>query len=157
MRTFCSDYDLFLRGARMAASLNHKELIAALRQFDSDYRSEIVGPVIDWIAVPDGKYQVLVEDVTLCKAEPSGHLRLLWRLRINGTAMQNRIVWKSRPITSETLQRIKEDLFVCGLQLDRLSLLPARLEQLLDVELLITKRTSAGARPIFAVRRCYSN
>lgn len=138
-------------------ALDAKELVAALRRFDSEYSAEIVGPVMDWMAIPDGKYQVVVEDVALCRAEISGNLHLLWRLRVNGSAMINRIVWKSRPITTETLQRVKEDLFVCGLQLDRLSQLPDRLDKLVDVELLITKRTGPRNRPLSVVRRAYSN
>lgn len=134
-----------------------KELIATLRRFDSEFDAEIVGPVVEWVAVPDGKYSVRVEDVELCKAEPSGNLRLLWRLRINGPLMQNHIVWKSRSITSETLQRVKEDLFVCGLQLDRLSLLPSQMNKLIDVELHITKRTGPQSRHYSVVRRAYSN
>ena len=138
-------------------ALNTKELVSALRRFDSDYRAEIIGPANDWLAVPDGKYQVVVEDVALCQGECSGHLRLLWRLRLNGPAMSNRIVWKSRPITTETLQRVKEDLYACGLQLDRISLLPARLNKLVDVELQITKQTGPGNRSLSSVRRTYSN
>src|SRR3954451_3451249 len=134
-----------------------KEVVAALRRFDSDFGAEIVGPIAEWVALPDGKYSVRVEDVELCKAEPSGNLRLLWRLRINGPAMQNHVVWKSRPITSETLQRVKEDLYVCGLQLDRLSLLPSKLGKLIDVELQITKQTGPASRKYLVVRRPYSN
>ncbi len=141
----------------MDDSRDRRELVSALRRFDPEFSSEIAGPAAEWISLPDGKYQVVVEDVVLSRTEPSGTLRLLWRLRINGPAMANRIMWKSRPITPQTLQQVKEDLAVCGLNLERLSLLPNQLNRLVDVELQITKQTMPGERKLSSIRRAYSN
>jgi hypothetical protein len=53
-------------------------------------------------------------------------------------------VTKNRVITENTLTYLKEDLEKCGIQVSRLSELPARLAGLVDHPIGIDKRTKDG-------------
>jgi hypothetical protein len=56
----------------------------------------------------------------------------------------NRVVTKNRVITENTLGYLREDLEKCGLQVSRLSELPARLGELVDRPIGLEKRTKDG-------------
>ena len=53
----------------------------------------------------------------------------------------------------ENLKWLKTDLHTCGLDLEKLSDLPANLERLLDVRLEITKRTKDESENVYFNRR----
>src|SRR5450432_1485227 len=99
-----------------------------LSKYDDDYRkAKQADTPPPFRAVPDGRYQVIVENVELTKTRTTGNPMLKWRLRIAGPAMADRILWKNGVITERTIPYITKDLTICGLTMQSLNELPARL------------------------------
>ena len=104
--------------------------------------------------VPDGKYQVRVDRVELTRTKTSGQPMLKWALKIIGPSHAGRLLWRNNVIaTKENVKWLKKDLYTAGLELQKLSELPANLDQLLDVTLEITKRTRGEYEDIFLNKR----
>ena len=124
-----------------------------LAQFDDDF-SEAPIEEREFEDVPDGKYQVKVEKVELTRAQSSGNPMLKWTLKILGPRFAGRLLWRNSVMASkENLKWLKTDLHTCGLVIAKLSELPARLGDLLDVTLEITKRTKGDSENIYFNRR----
>jgi hypothetical protein len=124
-----------------------------LAQFDDDFVSADVEEK-DFEAVPDGKYQVKVDRVELTRSETSGNPMLKWALKILGPTHKSRLLWRNNVIASkDNVKWLKQDLYTCGLQMDKLSDLPGKLETLLDVGLEVTKRTKNEFENIYFNRR----
>lgn len=124
-----------------------------LAQFDDDYASAPVEER-EFEDVPDGKYQVKVEKVELTKAQSSGNPMLKWTLKILGPRCVGRLLWRNSVMASkENLKWLKTDLHTCGVDLEKLSELPNRLGDLLDVTLEVTKRTKGDSENIYFNRR----
>jgi len=124
-----------------------------LAQFDDDF-SEAPVEEREFEDVPDGKYQVKVEKVELTRAQSSGNPMLKWTLKILGPRCAGRLLWRNSVMASkENLKWLKTDLHTCGLDIEKLSELPARLGDLLDVTLEITKRTKGESESIYFNRR----
>jgi len=116
-----------------------------LAQFDDDFVTADVEEK-DFEAVPDGKYQVKVDRVELTRSETSGNPMLKWALKILGPTHKGRLLWRNNVIASkDNVKWLKQDLYTCGLQMDKLSDLPGKLETLLDVGLEVTKRTKTNS------------
>jgi len=124
-----------------------------LAQSDDDFVSADVEEK-DFEAVPDGKYQVKVDRVELTRSETSGNPMLKWALKILGPTHKGRLLWRNNVIASkDNVKWLKQDLYTCGLQMDKLSDLPGKLETLLDVGLEVTKRTKNEFENIYFNRR----
>lgn len=124
-----------------------------LAQFDDDF-SEAPVEEREFEDVPDGKYQVNVEKVELTRAQSSGNPMLKWTLKILGPRFSGRLLWRNSVMASkENLKWLKTDLHTCGLDIEKLSELPARLGDLLDVKLEVTKRTKGENENIYFNRR----
>jgi len=124
-----------------------------LAQFDDDFVSADVEEK-DFESVPDGKYQVKVDRVELTRSETSGNPMLKWALKILGPTHKGRLLWRNNVIASkDNVKWLKQDLYTCGLQMDKLSDLPGKLETLLDVGLEVTKRTKNEFENIYFNRR----
>ncbi len=124
-----------------------------LAQFDDDFVSADVEEK-DFEAVPDGKYQVKVDRVELTRSETSGNPMLKWALKILGPKHKGRLLWRNNVIASkDNVKWLKQDLYTCGLQMEKLSDLPGKLESLLDVGLEVTKRTKNEFENIYFNRR----
>jgi len=124
-----------------------------LAQFDDDF-AEAPVEEREFEDVPDGKYQVKVEKVELTRAQSSGNPMLKWTLKILGPRCAGRLLWRNSVMASkENLKWLKTDLHTCGVDLDKLSDLPNRLGDLLDVTLEITKRTKGENENIYLNRR----
>ncbi len=123
-----------------------------LSRFDDDFADAPVEEKTD--SVPDGKYQVNVDKVEITTARSSGNPMLKWTLRILAPSSRNRMLWRNNVMaTRENIRWLKNDLHVCGLDLQRLSDLPANLERLLDVKLEVTKRTKGDNENVYFNRR----
>ncbi len=124
-----------------------------LSQFDDDYDSaEVEDREFD--TVPDGKYQVMVERVELSRAKSSGNPMLKWTLKILAPTHAGRLLWRNNVMASkENIKWLKNDLHTCGLELEKLSELPERLNDLLDLTLEVTKRTRRENENIYLNRR----
>ena len=124
-----------------------------LSQFDDDYDSaEVEDREFD--TVPDGKYQVMVEHVELSRAKSSGNPMLKWTLKILAPTHAGRLLWRNNVMASkENIKWLKNDLHTCGLELEKLSDLSERLNDLLDLTLEVTKRTRGENENIYLNRR----
>ncbi len=124
-----------------------------LAQFDDDF-AEAPVEEREFEDIPDGKYQVNVEKVELTRAQSSGNPMLKWTLKILGPRFAGRLLWRNSVMASkENLKWLKTDLHTCGLDVEKLSDLPARLGDLLDVKLEVTKRTKGENENIYFNRR----
>ncbi len=124
-----------------------------LAQFDDDF-AEAPVEEREFEDIPDGKYQVNVEKVELTRAQSSGNPMLKWTLKILGPRFAGRLLWRNSVMASkENLKWLKTDLHTCGLEVEKLSDLPARLGDLLDVKLEVTKRTKGENENIYFNRR----
>jgi hypothetical protein len=124
-----------------------------LAQFDDDFVSADVEEK-DFEPVLDGKYQVKVDRVELTRSETSGNPMLKWALKILGPKHKGRLLWRNNVIASkDNVKWLKQDLYTCGLQMEKLSDLPGKLESLLDVGLEVTKRTKNEFENIYFNRR----
>jgi hypothetical protein len=103
--------------------------------------------------VPDGRYQVRVDNVEITTARSSGNPVLRWTLRIVGPTSRGRLLFRHHVLsTPRHFPWLKHDLCLCGLQITRLSHLPDHLHQLLDLVLEVTQRTRADRRYVFFER-----
>lgn len=124
-----------------------------LSQFDDDFAAAPVEER-EFEELPDGKFQVQVDKVELTTAKSSGNALLKWTLRILGPSYAGRLLWRNNVIaTRENVRWLKNDLHICGLDLVKLSELRDHLEQLLDVQLEVTKRTRGDSVNIYFNRR----
>ena len=79
---------------------------------------------------------------------------LKWTLRILAPTHKGRLLWRNNVMASnENIKWLKQDLYTCGLQLQKLSDLPGYLEQLLNIKLEVTKRTRGENENIYFNRR----
>ena len=124
-----------------------------LAQFDDDF-AEAPVEEREFEDIPDGKYQVNVEKVELTRAQSSGNPMLKWTLKILGPRLAGRLLWRNSVMASkENLKWLKTDLHTCGLDLEKLSDLPANLEKLIGVKLEVTKRTRGENENVYFNRR----
>src|SRR5260370_42427053 len=91
-----------------------------------------------------GTYNAVIEGARLPKTASTGRPMVVWKLRIQGPQAVNRVVTKSRVVTENTLVYLKEELEKCGLQVSRLSELPARLTELVNHPIGVQKSTKDG-------------
>ncbi len=120
-----------------------------LAQFDDAFESAEVEDR-EYETLPDGKYQVNVERAELVRAKTSGNPMLKWTLRIIAPTHKGRLLWRNNVmVSSMNIKWLKQDLYICGLQLTKLSDLPGYLEQLLNIKLEVTKRTRGENENIY--------
>jgi hypothetical protein len=104
---------------------------------------------------PDGKYEVMVESVELTTAKSSGNPLLKWRLRITSGPHENKVLFKNRAITPNTIEWVKKELQICGLDLEPFSNLPSRLRELANLELAVSKVTRGEHDSIYVNKRIH--
>ena len=125
-----------------------------LSQFDDDYRKQVGQTGAKPQTLPDGRYEVIVENVELTESKTSGQPMLKWTFRVTApAAFVNRMLWKYKTISQKTMPFITEDLSTCGLQLDAFSDLPNRLGELLDVPLVVSKKTDGQWENVYLNKR----
>ena len=124
-----------------------------LTQFEDDYvETEVEDREFE--PIPDGKYQVNVDQVELVRAKSSGNPMLKWTLRILAPRFRGRLLWRNNIIASrENIKWLKTDLHTCGLDLEKLSDLYKHLGQLTGVKLEVTKRTNGDFENVYLNRR----
>jgi hypothetical protein len=124
-----------------------------LSQFDDDFRNaQSDDSRGDFETVPDGSYQVRIDNVELRKSS-RGNPMLTVALRILGPRCANRLLWKNIAFTQKSMKFAKADLYTCGLKLNSLSELYTRMMDLLDVKLEVTKKTKDDNENIYLNRR----
>ncbi|GJM43882.1 MAG: hypothetical protein DHS20C21_07240 [Gemmatimonadota bacterium] len=111
-----------------------------LAQLDDEYAAASGEDQFE--SIPDGTYPAIVEQVELKRSKTSNRKMLEWELRITSGECEGRKLWKYTLLeTPENLVWAKKDFNRVGLQLAKLSDLPSRLGELLDVRVEITKKT----------------
>lgn len=105
------------------------------------------------LSLPDGKYRVVVERLELTTAKNSGQPMLKWWLRVSGGQFDHRLLFKNRVISDATLEWVRKEMLVCGLELTPFSSLPNRLGELVGATLAISKVTKNGYENIYINRR----
>ena len=124
-----------------------------LTQFDDEFAEQPIEER-EFEEVPDGKYQVNVEKVEIVRAKTTGNPMLKWELKILAPRCQGRSLWRNNVLlTRENLKWLKNDLHVCGLDLAKVSDLPSRMNELLDVKLEVTKRTKGENTNVYFNRK----
>ena len=107
-----------------------------LEEFDTEYQE---APVKErsFDPIPDGRYLVTVDKIEITRAKQSGNPMLKWHLRIlTAGKYRDRLLWRNNLlVTPQNMQWLKSDLHICGVDLVKLSELPDRLSDLLDIEL----------------------
>ncbi len=124
-----------------------------LTHFEDDYvETEVEDREFE--PVPDGKYQVNVDQVELVRAKNSGKAMLKWTLRILAPRCRGRLLWRNNMIASrENLKWLKTDLHTCGLDLEKLSDLYKHVGQLRGIKLEVSKRTNGEYENVYINRR----
>ncbi len=124
-----------------------------LAAFDGTFQQEATEERGEFEGLPDGKYQVAIEKVELTHTQNTGNPVLKWTLRVLGPRFANRLIWRNSVITNNTVRYLKTDLHLCGLELDKLSDLPGRMAELLDVRLEVSKKPQGNYENIYFSRR----
>jgi hypothetical protein len=103
--------------------------------------------------IPDGTHTAKVESVRLGHSR-SGNLVLRWGLRVIGPSHAGRMLFRNNMFaTFENKRWLKRDLKLCGVELAKLSDLPARLPELLDITVSVRKRTRGERYNVYLLRR----
>ncbi len=105
--------------------------------------------------VIDGDYKVRVDKVSL-KETINGDPLLKWELIVlEPNDFDGCMITTNNFLNSEMgLKFLKRNLHFCGVNLDSLEELPSNLEKLLDVVLMITRRTNGKFVNIYFNQRC---
>ncbi len=120
-----------------------------LSEFDDDFAAA-ESPTLE--EVPDGKYQVRIDEVRLDRSQ-KGDPMIKWDLIVIAGAQAGRHIFKNSVITPAALPFVKGDLKTLGLELTRFSELNDRLGDLLDMTLEVTKRTRGEYSNVYFNKR----
>lgn len=113
----------------MTLPLDSEAPTALLARFDNDWTKTAVSDEM-YGDIPDGIYDAVIEEARVTETMSTKRPVVIWKLRIQGSAVDNRLVTKNRVITENTLSYLREDLEKCQLSVPRLSDLAARLQEL---------------------------
>lgn len=130
-----------------------------LAQFEDAWNKAEVKDKGEFADLPDGKYQVVVDQVRFENAKQSGRLQLAWVLEVTAPdAFKNRLIFHYRGLDrADSVEWMKQEIHTCGVDVSaiRITELPDILPELLDrvVEVTLkTKRTDKGE-----FQNCYIN
>jgi hypothetical protein len=132
----------------MNTSIRSTDVDIDLSRFDNAVQTE-TKPRPQFAEIPDGRYDVRIEDVELYKSPSSGNPVLKYTMRVLGPTHADRMMWKRRGITEKTRDYVLDELKVCGLLLDKFSDLKLHLHDLIGVELEVTRKTRGEDVTIF--------
>lgn len=87
--------------------------------------------------VPDGKYQVYIDEISIEETKHTHKPMIKWTFKIMSGVYESKLLWKNSVITDDkkSMDYIKTDLLICGLELKKFSDLQKRLGELLNVQL----------------------
>lgn len=126
--------------------MNAREYEEYLASFDQDFVAA-EPPARVGGNVPDGKYQVKVDAVEIRTNQNNGRMELAFRLKVMTGEHTGRIIFHQREIDNpERMSYLRGDLQTCGLDITKLSELPRRLNQLLDVLLDVQVRSKPNPK-----------
>lgn len=129
-----------------------------LSRFNTLYRTESTtdaAPMSN--SIPDGRYEVVVAEVSLTTSQTSGNPMIRWALRITGSTFRDRILKKYSVFTENSIRFIRKELEMCGLHLDKLEDLKARVQELEGIELEVQQVTKGDFAGIYFNRAITSH
>ena len=116
------------------------ELKDQLAVFDETWKEAPEGNTFE--NLPDGKYQVSIQEVRFENAKTSGRLQLAWVFHVESGAHKGRKIFHYRGLEDETsIGFMKKEVFACGLKVEKASDLPDMLEELLFRIVEVTLKT----------------
>ena len=126
------------------------EKSSSLRQFDDQWGKTPARAQEDrYAGLPDGDYEAIIEEARLSETASTQRPIVIWTLRIAGPHGAGRVVSINRVITEKTLSWLKEDLEKCGLSLDRISELEARLPEINGNQVMFRKITKPTGSDLY--------
>ncbi len=137
--------------------LTNKNDDFGLAEFDDDFSSAQIGEK-EFEEPPDGAYQAIVDSVEMARSKERNLPMLRWKLKILGPRCAGRYLFRTNMIASaENLKWLKADLAICGMDVGnlRLSDLPRRLDELLDIKLEVQKKTRGEYANVYLNRRIH--
>ena len=127
---------------------NHDDI--DLAQWEDVYQEHEVNETDDFDSLPDGRYQVEVAAVELTISKSAGNPMLAWELTVLGPRYVGRKIWRNNMmITAENIRWLKQDLWKCGLKLEKLGDLKTHLDELLNRRLEVTLKTKKEIQNVF--------
>ena len=125
------------------------DISAKLAQFDKEWAEAEVRNDKNFEQVPDGKYQVVVDEVEIVESK-AGNLQLKWQFAVFNGSHKGRKLWKYNGLEkSDHIEYLKKDIATAGLEIAKLSDLPGNLKYLLDQVLEITVKTKGDFTNIY--------
>lgn len=113
---------------------NDNDFTTDLTQFDEEYKQVEAAEKENFDPVPNGKYQAVIDKVYMAKSKNSGDPMFTWELVIISGKFKNRRLFRNNMIvTRENLSWLKTDLETVGIVLEKVSDLPNRLNEFLDI------------------------
>jgi hypothetical protein len=92
--------------------------------------------------LPDGTYQVFIEDVELKETKETAKPMIVWKFKVLSGNHKGRVEYKNDVIQDEKMSFIKGSLLTCGLILNKFSELPDKIDSLINVDIEITIKTT---------------
>jgi hypothetical protein len=120
-----------------------------LAQFDQEWEQAEVETDKEYDALPDGKYQVVVDEVEIVESK-AGNLQLKWQFGVFNGSHKGRKIWKYNGLEkTEHIEWLKKDIYTAGVEVRKLSDLPGQLNQLLDRVLEVTLKTKGDFTNVY--------
>jgi len=127
----------------MEETEKNEDFAGDLSQFDDEFEKTEAAPPNEFVKIPNGKYQVVVDKVRLDRAQNSGALMLKWELIIIGGKYIGRRLFRNNMIaTPENFSWLKRDLINSGVEIKKASELPGQLNNLLNILLEVAVRNT---------------
>ena len=98
--------------------------------------------------VPDGDYKAAVEEAGVVKSK-SGKPMVKIQLRIFGDSFGGRMLWKYAVLVGNALPYSKKDLATMGIEVGKLSLLPAALAKVVGATLKVAVRNKDDNQNVY--------
>lgn len=124
-----------------------EDFAADLEQFDEEFKNSKVEKKGD---VPDGTYTVFVEKAELKKTKLTKENMFSLTMRIIEGKQKNRMLFKNSVLNNaDRVKYLKTDLATMEIMLEKLSELPSRLKDILDLKLIVQQKTTEKGDKVY--------
>lgn len=143
----------------MNQPMNSDEYEDYLASFDEAFAEAPIPTRGSMSNVPDGKYQVSIDKAMIRTNSNTGSTELALQLKVMTGEHAGRIIFHQRELDNpERMSYLRGDLNVIGVDIARLSELPKKLNQMLDVVLEVNTKTKKSKNdPTKEYQNCYLN
>lgn len=123
-----------------------------LEQYDEAY-DEAETSNTDFDTVPDGTYQVYIDEAVMKETKDTRLPMLAWKFKIINGNYEGRVLFKNNVITEKTIGYLKTDLSKCELELKKFSDLPKEVSKLLNVWLEVKVKNKGDNQNVYIQRK----